>query len=352
MSRPLLLLLGLLLLIFLTFFCYSCNRAGIEERLAGDVTAAVTALPVAQELTDLSVTTEGLHVFLDGTAPSEEAKAATGAAAAAFYGAAGVTNRLILDGSAVLDAPPVDAPPVEGAPSLDVAMRSNLVRLSGVVPNADVQTALVDGAAQAVGAGNVVDELTIDGNVTGADWLPSLAGVFPFLAENASQPGIGIENGVLRLTGTVETPEMREQIEQRVRDAVGAAVQIDNQITVSAAQAELDEVLAVENVEFVSARDVITAETRDVIDRIVAVLTQYPDVNIRIEGHTDSDGRAESNLSLSQRRADAVRQALIDAGIDGNRLTAEGFGESRLLVQERTAADKQRNRRVELKVVD
>lgn len=69
---------------------------------------------------------------------------------------------------------------------------------------------------------------------------------------------------------------------------------------------------------------------------------------IIIEGHTDSQGAAASNLALSQRRAEAVRRLLEDAGLPGSRLTATGKGQSSPVADNGTADGRARNRRVEI----
>jgi outer membrane protein OmpA-like peptidoglycan-associated protein len=63
------------------------------------------------------------------------------------------------------------------------------------------------------------------------------------------------------------------------------------------------------------------------LDRVAGVLNQYPQTAIRIEGHTDKNGSEPYNLQLATRRAEAVRNALLQRGIDPARLTAVGMGE-------------------------
>ena len=63
------------------------------------------------------------------------------------------------------------------------------------------------------------------------------------------------------------------------------------------------------------------------LDRVANVLNQYPQTNVRIEGYTDQKGSEEYNLQLSERRANAVRNVLIQKGIDQARITAIGLGE-------------------------
>ncbi len=85
----------------------------------------------------------------------------------------------------------------------------------------------------------------------------------------------------------------------------------------------------------------------DDIDDLVAVMKQYPDLNVTIEGHTDNVGNDAYNKKLSQRRADAIKAYLVKKGIDANRLTAVGYGEEKPIADNATKAGKAQNRRVE-----
>ncbi len=117
------------------------------------------------------------------------------------------------------------------------------------------------------------------------------------------------------------------------------------------AQEALNKILRHKRVEFLYAKDQLTAKSKRIIDQVVEVLHKYPSVHIEIAGHTDSDGTAARNLKLSQRRAEAIKRYLIKKGIDAKRLVAKGYGESRPLVKNDTPAHKQINRRVEFKVI-
>ena len=81
---------------------------------------------------------------------------------------------------------------------------------------------------------------------------------------------------------------------------------------------------------------------------LVTILKDQPQRSIRIEGYTDSRGPESYNLDLSQRRADAVRDFLIDNGISPRRITARGYGEAVSVASNTTLAGRQENRRVEV----
>lgn len=93
-------------------------------------------------------------------------------------------------------------------------------------------------------------------------------------------------------------------------------------------------------------------ESSEELDRAAALLRDVPSITGVIEGHTDSNGSAEHNQRLSQRRALAVRDYLIAQGIDGSRLSARGLGESEPVADNSTAEGRAQNRRVVLKRTD
>jgi OOP family OmpA-OmpF porin len=81
-----------------------------------------------------------------------------------------------------------------------------------------------------------------------------------------------------------------------------------------------------------------------------ATLIQNPGLVVEVAGHSDSQGDANYNRGLSQRRADAVREYLVTAGVDEHRITAKGYGEDEPLADNSTADGRRENRRVELRV--
>lgn len=87
------------------------------------------------------------------------------------------------------------------------------------------------------------------------------------------------------------------------------------------------------------------------LQRVAGIINSDPSVSVIIEGHTDSDGTREYNQLLSERRANAVRSALISYGVDPRRITAYGYGEDRPIVPNDSAHNKQTNRRVEVIMV-
>ncbi|MDR6969438.1 outer membrane protein OmpA-like peptidoglycan-associated protein [Flavobacterium arsenatis] len=102
---------------------------------------------------------------------------------------------------------------------------------------------------------------------------------------------------------------------------------------------------------FNSGKSTFKQETFAVLQSITAILKEYPSSKFSIEGHTDSDGKDAMNQKLSEERAGAVKNYLVENGIASDRLTSTGFGESKPIDTNKTAKGKANNRRVEVKLV-
>ena len=111
---------------------------------------------------------------------------------------------------------------------------------------------------------------------------------------------------------------------------------------------ELEEEVTIDmNIEFDTNKAEVLPKHRGEINRVVTFLRQYPTANAVIEGHTDSSGSRAYNQGLSERRAKAVHDYLVDnANVDADRLSHAGFREDRPIADNETAAGKQKNRRV------
>lgn len=107
--------------------------------------------------------------------------------------------------------------------------------------------------------------------------------------------------------------------------------------------------VATQGIYFDTGSDRIRPESTPTLKEIAAMLTEHPELKLLIEGHTDNVGVAAANLSLSDKRAAAVRQSLIDNfGVTGERLTTRGLGATKPVAPNDTPEGRQNNRRVEL----
>lgn len=108
---------------------------------------------------------------------------------------------------------------------------------------------------------------------------------------------------------------------------------------------------APDSITFDVNRADVKPQFRPVLDQIANSIRQYPGTVVRVEGHTDSTGSAAYNQTLSENRAKSVSSYLIGRGIEANRIQAMGYGFSRPIADNSTAAGRAMNRRVEVLII-
>ncbi len=139
-------------------------------------------------------------------------------------------------------------------------------------------------------------------------------------------PGLPENNGCPKVEEKIEIVEVTEE-EQEV----------------------LNEVFS--NLEFATGSSTISTSSFESLDLLAELLLKKPAYKIYIAGHTDNVGKPESNLKLSQERAEAVKNYLRDKGIGVERIKTEGFGSERPVAENDTAEGRQKNRRVEFRII-
>lgn len=114
-----------------------------------------------------------------------------------------------------------------------------------------------------------------------------------------------------------------------------------------------DQIELSETIQFQTASARLLRDSLPLLDEIAGLLTKYPQIaKLAVEGHTDSRGDAAANLDLSARRAATVVTYLVNSGIAPERLSSEGFGETRPLDESETPEAWEKNRRVEIRILE
>ncbi|MCI0423410.1 MAG: OmpA family protein [Acidobacteria bacterium] len=109
-------------------------------------------------------------------------------------------------------------------------------------------------------------------------------------------------------------------------------------------------IVSLSDVLFDTGRYTLRPGAREKLSKIAGIVLSHPGLKLEVEGHTDSVGGEEYNQRLSENRAAAVRDYLVQQGVQSQSIAARGFGESQPVVSNASAAGKQQNRRVELVV--
>lgn len=139
----------------------------------------------------------------------------------------------------------------------------------------------------------------------------------------------------MQISGSLEVPEDAHEL---TRDFV-----LDKLIA--------EGIFQLENVEFEFAKATLTPASLEILAPVLETMRANPSLEIELSGHTDNIGSREVNMRLSQARANAVADYLIENGIDESRITTVGYGYDKPIATNDTPEGRQRNRRTELKIL-
>jgi outer membrane protein OmpA-like peptidoglycan-associated protein len=119
-------------------------------------------------------------------------------------------------------------------------------------------------------------------------------------------------------------------------------------------QKEEEEILkkAFSNLEFETGKDIIKKESYAALDELAELMKKKPTWKLKLSGHTDNQGAPAANLKLSEKRAKAVKNYLMKKGIKEDRFKVEWFGQTKPIADNKTPEGRQKNRRVEMKIIE
>ncbi|HEY5129777.1 MAG TPA: OmpA family protein [Bradyrhizobium sp.] len=231
------------------------------------------------------------------------------------------------------------------------------VTLTGYVPDNNVHAAIASAAARKFFSEKVVDNLKTSvgapsGFVSAA--VPALGAL-----SRLSTGTLVVSDREVKLSGDALFDAAAAQIRASLGRDFPEGWQVKADISVKPAAAPVDptvcqqlfsDLLAKGRIRFEPGRATIDLDSAGLLDRLIETALRCPAANIEIAGHTDADGEDGFNQMLSEKRAQAVADYLVKAGLPANRFTAMGYGSSQPVASNDTDEGKARNRRIEFLV--
>lgn len=151
-------------------------------------------------------------------------------------------------------------------------------------------------------------------------------------------------------TAKVDDGSAQDEDGDGVIDAADACRGTAPSLTVDATGCLVQQNAILDSVRFETGSALLTSGAKTTLEGVARTLRNQSNLRVRIEGHTDGEGGEQVNQILSQQRAESVRQYLIGKGAAPVRLSAQGYGESQPVADNRSAGGREKNRRVEFKV--
>jgi OOP family OmpA-OmpF porin len=229
--------------------------------------------------------------------------------------------------------------------------------LSGYVPDNNVHAALVTAAGR-----RFVDEKVVD-NLKASVGAPQgfASAVVPALGalSRLSTGTLVVSDREVKLSGDALYDAAAPQIRADLPKDLPQGFQVKADISVRPASAPVDatvcqqlftDLLGKGKIHFSAGRASIDPDSAGLLDRLIETALRCPTANIEVAGHTDSDGEDAANQALSEKRAQAVADYLVKAGLPANRFTAVGYGSAQPIASNDTEDGKAQNRRIEFTV--
>ena len=231
------------------------------------------------------------------------------------------------------------------------------VTLTGYVPDNNVHAAVAAAAGRKFFSEKVVDNLKASVGAPGgfaASVVPALGAL-----SRLSTGTLVVSDREVKLSGDALYDAAAVQIRAGLGKDFPQGWQFKADISVKPATAPVDatvcqqlfqELLGKGRIRFESGRDTINPDSAGLLDRLIETALRCPTANIEIAGHTDTDGDDAFNQTLSEKRAQAVMDYLVKAGLPANRFTAMGYGSTQPVAGNDTDEGKAQNRRIDFVV--
>jgi len=237
------------------------------------------------------------------------------------------------------------------APVVSAVLANGVLTLTGKVASEAQHQALLARAGTVVAAANVVDQITVDPAVAFDDaTATNLGNLLAAMPPNLVSGEAGWNGTSLYASGVYADDVARASF-QSAATQVGISADLQPRPAATADQAaaleaELNALVAAEPILFDKGKSTISATSQSTVQKVAGIAKRYAGVKIDVQGHTDSEGDAGRNRTLSEQRAAAVRDALVALGVPAADLTSTGFGEDGLILGADGKEDPAKSRRV------
>ena len=165
--------------------------------------------------------------------------------------------------------------------------------------------------------------------------------------------GSGTSNGAFEVTIRTDQKYVVEVTSENYKPEIDTVLIGGNQsgLNFELLSVRPGQLLRLYNIYFAQGDHKILDQSIQEISELVMLLNQYPDMKIRLEGHTDRLGGRRANIELSENRVLEIKKYLVDHGINHKRIKTAAFGGSKPISSENTEESRQMNRRVEIRIL-
>ena len=224
--------------------------------------------------------------------------------------------------------------------------------VEGVVPNETSKQAILAKTRLVYPQDQVIDKIQVRPVSAPNGWSDSVTKVITPDLKKVSQGKLSVNGTQVDLSGKILNQAEIQPITDTFQTLIQAPYRFSSQLSVNQAeQAVVDNALKNRIIEFESGSAILLPAGTQILDEMVVALNKVQGKNVKIIGHTDSQGNPAKNQPLSLQRADAVKNYLIGKGIAATRLSVEGKGSQVPVADNATPEGRKKNRRIEFEVL-
>lgn len=249
------------------------------------------------------------------------------------------STTIVVDGTAPTTAPTTSTTLPDREPVVEAVLDAGRMTLSGSVASDEQRVMLVDAATVAVGEQQVDDGLLVDAGVALADAdLEGIATVTGAMSVLLVSGSVGWDGSSVFVEAVAADDESLDRFRATVTEAFAIVPLVDGSLRATATDADaaaveaaLNALVEAEPILFDKGSVTVSAASAATLQRAAALAEQFGGLRIEVQGHTDSEGDAGRNLTLSEQRAAATLEALVELGVPAADLVSSGFGETQLI---------------------
>ncbi|SBV52693.1 OmpA family protein [Xanthomonas bromi] len=225
------------------------------------------------------------------------------------------------------------------------------VIVEGVVPDQATKARILKNLQDTYGSARIVDRVQVESIPSPPNWGEYVAKMVSPGLKRVSAGKLEVNGQAVRISGQVVNEAQRQQVASDLSLASNTSYTVTNSLKLGGSeQGVLDQTLGNRIIEFQSGSARLTPLGMSVLDDMVEKMSQMNDARFLIVGHTDNVGQRESNLALSQERAQAVKDYMVQKGIDGARMNVQGKGPDQPVADNASPDGRARNRRIQFKI--
>lgn len=223
---------------------------------------------------------------------------------------------------------------------------------SGTVADEATKARIVGKLRELYGADRVVDQISVGQVVAPPNWSNHVYALLNTDLKSVSRGSLSVDGTNVTVKGDVSNEALRQQVASQIATRLNPNYLVKNNLRVGVPEQSLiDQALANRIIEFESGSATLTPAGQAILREIATAMTQLKGSKFEVIGHTDNRGVREANVQLSQARANAVKTFLAGNGIDPTLIATGGVGPDIPAASNDSALGRQKNRRIEFRVI-